>query len=100
MPSGRAHRAGAWEPVGLRRVAGFPIFRFSPPRPPGPRWRPLGGGRTPERWRDELSRGATKVLTATDAACATVTSRVLQDLRVEEPGHFEATPGGVAEISF
>ena len=41
-----------------------------------------------------------KFLTATVAACATVTSRVLQDLRVEEPGHFTATSQGVAEISF
>jgi len=39
-------------------------------------------------------------LAAPDAACATVTSRVLQDLRVEEPGHLRRRPRGVAETSF
>jgi hypothetical protein len=42
-------RRGEWEPAGLRRGAGFQIFRFSPPRPPGPRWRPSGAA----RWGDD-----------------------------------------------
>ena len=90
----------SWELAGLRRVAGFQICRFSSPPAPRPALAAVGRGPTPARWGDELSRGATKVPDRHGRRLRNVTSGCCRDLRVEEPGHFKATPQGVRRNFF
>jgi hypothetical protein len=92
-----------WNPESLRGcsvVAGFQIFRFSPPRPPGPRWRPSGGVKRPRVGATCYREARQKFLTAWTPPAQRLPAGCCRDLRVEEPRHFTATSQRLAEISF
>ena len=93
-----------WNPESLRGCGACQVPRFSGFHRPGPRpaLAAVRRGQTPARRDDSGHREARQnLLTATDAACATVTAGCCRDLRVEEPGHFYGdAPERFTEISF